>query len=183
MSTIKPWHIEEERELLRSPIFTIHSLTARSPTDPDLTGQFVYMDSPDWVNVIALTPAGEVVLVEQYRHGTRTVTLEIPGGIVDEGEDFAQAGARELLEETGCAGDAPILIGTVHPNPAIQNNRCGTVLISNARCVAGQSPDTHEELAARRVPRSALPALVRSGAISHALVIAALHHLHLWTPT
>ena len=67
---------------------------------------------------------------EQYR-----VTLETPGGMVDPGESFIAAGARELLEETGYAGDPAEQLGVVTPNPALQNNRCGTLLIRNARRV------------------------------------------------
>lgn len=179
-STIQPWPLEGDRELHPTRIFSLRERTARSPSDPALTGDFVYLDSPDWINVIAVTPGGELVFVEQFRHGTREVTLEIPGGMLDPGEDFATAGARELLEETGYAGDPPTLIGVVTPNPAIQSNRCGTVLIENARAVAEQTPDTHEELAVHLHHERALGELVRSGRITHALVVAAFHHLHLW---
>ncbi|MEL6180922.1 MAG: NUDIX hydrolase, partial [Myxococcota bacterium] len=131
--TVPPWTLEDDRELTQTRIFTLRERTARSTLQPDLEGRFVYLDSPDWINVIAITPEGALVFVEQFRHGTRETTLEIPGGMVDPGEDFATAGARELLEETGYTGDTPVLIGVVTPNPAIQSNRCGTVLIRNAR--------------------------------------------------
>lgn len=175
-----PWPLQGERDLHATPIFTLRERTARSPTRPDVVGSFVYLDSPDWINVLAITPEGTVVFVEQFRHGTRTVTLEIPGGMVDPGEDFATAGVRELREETGYVGDAPVLIGVVEPNPAIQSNRCGTVLIPNARPLARQETDTHEEIRVVLHPERALGDLVRSGAITHALVVAAFHHLALW---
>jgi ADP-ribose pyrophosphatase len=149
-------------------------------TESDLEGDFVYLRSPGWVNVIAITEAGELVFVEQFRHGSQEVTIEIPGGMVDPGEDYVTAGTRELLEETGYAGDPAVLIGEVSPNPAIQDNRCGTVLILNAQKVSSQATDSHEEIHVSRWHERELPGLVRSKLITHALVIAAFHHLHLW---
>jgi 8-oxo-dGTP pyrophosphatase MutT (NUDIX family) len=176
---LKPWIVESEETVFTTRIFTVDEISARSAERPEISGTFVALNTADWVNVIARTPAGELVLVEQYRHGSREITLEIPGGMVDEGEDFGAAGARELLEESGYSGDSPVLLGVVSPNPAIQKNRLGTVLIDNVRPVADQSPDHHEELAVRLVPRAEIPALIQTGAINHALVIVAFHHLTL----
>ena len=92
------------------------------------------IDAVDWVNVIALTPDDLLVLVEQYRHGTNTVELEIPGGMVDRGDASpVVAGVRELREETGYEGENARILGKIFPNPAIQSNTCFTVLVENCR--------------------------------------------------
>jgi ADP-ribose pyrophosphatase len=133
---------------------------------------FVVLESAPWVNVIALTDREEVVLIQQYRHGTGEVTLEIPGGLADADEPSAAA-KRELLEETGYRGEEWIDLGYVHPNPAIQNNRCHTFLALGAQPAGSQSLDDKEDIAVVLKPLAGIPRLIREGGITHALVVCA----------
>lgn len=128
----------------------------------------------DWCNVVAVTPADELVLVWQYRFGTDTLSLEIPGGVVDAGEEPAHAARRELLEETGYEGEDldPLLV--VEPNPAIQDNRCFTFVSRAARRLRSPSFDPQEELETVLLPAARLGDLLDSGQITHALVQGAL---------
>ena len=132
--------------------------------------------APDWVNVVAVTARGEVVLVRQFRHGTGKPTLEIPGGAVDPGDRSPLAAAkRELREETGYAARYWTKLGVVDPNPAFQTNACTTFLAEGAHLAGDADPDEGEELDVVVVSRRRLDDLVRRGVIRHALVIAALH--------
>ena len=128
----------------------------------------------DAVHVVALTPEDDVLLVRQFRAGSGRDSLEIPGGLVDPGEDPCTAGARELLEETGYAGDPPVLLGTLWSNPSLLTSRIFTIVIPNTRLVAETNPDEHEELTIERVPADEIPRLIREGRIDHALVVAGL---------
>jgi len=123
--------------------------------------------------VIALTDEDEVVLIRQFRHGTAEVTVEIPGGLVDPGEAPQVAAARELLEETGFAGATPVHLGSVEPNPALQDNVCSTWLIRAARPVAQPRPDDMEQIEVVLLPRDEVDSWIDSGSIRHALVVAA----------
>ncbi len=69
------------------------------------THDFFVTELADGVHTIAVTPEDQVVLVSQFRAGSRRDSLETPGGLLEPGEDPREAGARELLEETGYAGD------------------------------------------------------------------------------
>ncbi len=128
----------------------------------------------DGVHTIAVTPDDRVVLVRQFRAGSRRDSLETPGGLLEPGEDAGEAGARELLEETGYAGDPPESLGILRPNPALLTMAISTVVIRNARRVAEPRPDASEELAVVLVPATEIPALIRDGRIDHAVCVAGL---------
>ena len=167
----KPWPLVSSRIDRSFRIFDLRMNRSVSPR----TGEehdFIVLESAPWVNVIALTDRGEVVLIQQYRHGTQEVTLEIPGGLVDADEPSAAA-KRELLEETGYRGEEWIDLGYVHPNPAIQNNRCHTFLALGAKPAGTQSLDDKEDIAVVLKPLAEIPRLIREGAITHALVLCA----------
>ena len=178
-SELRPWTVEEERSLLKTPIFEIMGVRSRSSLLEEKVGNFAVARCPDWGNVIALTDRDEVVLVEQHRHGVCDITVEIPGGMVDPGEDFVAAGMRELAEETGYTGLGAELIGVVTPNPAFQTNRCGTVLVRGVERTRDPDLDPMEEIRVQTVPLSEMSEAIRSGKVHHALVVCAFHHLFL----
>ena len=128
----------------------------------------------DGVHAIALTSDQQLVMVRQFRAGSRRDSLETPGGLLDAGEDPCAAGARELLEETGYAGDAPEFLGTIYPIPALLSMRISTIVIRNARPVAAPHLDQSEELELELVPVKEIPVLITSGRIDHGVCVAGL---------
>jgi 8-oxo-dGTP pyrophosphatase MutT (NUDIX family) len=175
-----PWKRISSQPVGDFRIFKIRSDRLISPRTQQAHDFFV-IDCVDWVNVIAITPDQHLVMVEQYRHGSGTVELEIPGGMMDAKDATPEAaGARELREETGYAGASPRIIGRVFPNPAIMSNTCFTVLVEDCRCVHPVEFDHSEDLVTRLVLLAELPQLVGSGKIRHSLVAVALYHFSLW---
>ena len=139
------------------------------------THPYYVLEAPDWVNIVALTPAEEVVLVRQYRHGVRQSSLEIPGGMVDPVDSGpAAAAARELLEETGFQGAdlQPLLVVT--SNPAILSNRTHSFVTRGAIAVSDPHPDEHEDVEVVLQPLDRVPELIARGEIHHSLSVAAL---------
>ena len=177
---IKPWLKISSQPLGDFRIFTIRSDRKISPRTQQ-EHEFFVIDSVNWVNVIALTPDQRLVMVEQYRHGSDTVELEIPGGMIDSTDVAPEAtGQRELREETGYEGEHPQIIGQVFPNPAIMSNTCFTVMVDNCHCRHSVQFDHSEDLITRLVPATDVAELVASGKIRHSLVVAALYHFELW---
>jgi 8-oxo-dGTP pyrophosphatase MutT (NUDIX family) len=140
------------------------------------------IETRDWINVIPLTDDRHVVMIRQYRHGSREVTLEIPGGLVDPGDTPKKAAVRELSEETGYRAKKWMKIGAVNPNPALFNNRCYTFLAQDIKKVAGPTPDQTEDIETVFIPLKKIPGLISRGEIDHAMVITAFCHYFLRHP-
>jgi 8-oxo-dGTP pyrophosphatase MutT (NUDIX family) len=173
---VQPWQAGRDRVVSRERVFTLKRRWCASRTNPRRAGDFVYLDAGDWCNVLATTPEGHFVMVEQYRIGIGAVSLELVGGIIDPGESPVAAGERELLEETGYRGLCRGVMGVVSANAAILNNLVHTIRITDCVPAGSTRFDENEELRTRIVPPEDVPALVRCGLIHHALVVAALFH-------
>jgi ADP-ribose pyrophosphatase len=172
------WTVIERTLVHDFRIFRAHRARARHPTSAAVH-DFTVLDGVDWVNVIALTADDRVVLLRQYRAGTDAIELEIPGGLVDPGEDHGAAARRELLEETGYGAPRWRHLGTTAPNPAIQGNRLHTWLALDAVPTAPPTPEEGEALAVSTAPLADVTAMLRDGRIGHALVVVAFAHLAL----
>jgi len=172
----KAWTLLESRTVSDHRIFRIRDDLYRfEPTG--LTRDFVVMESPDWVNVVPITEDGQVVLIRQYRHGIRAVSLEIPGGMIDPHESPEAAAARELHEETGYVADRVRPLCRVRPNPAIQNNYQYCYLAEGCRRASAPNLDPFEHIEVVLARLEEVPGLIEREEICNALVINAFYFL------
>jgi ADP-ribose pyrophosphatase len=141
-------------------------------------GEFVILKAKPWVNVVAVTRTGNLVLVRHFRHGISGYSLELPAGIVESYETVGQAAVRELREETGYEGSDGRLLGDLYANPGLQDNACSSWFVRKAAAVRVAQPDRLEDVEVVEMPISAVREAVVRGEIRNALTVAALYLAH-----
>ncbi len=172
------WTRAETKEIADCRVFKVREDFCKRESDGAKYNFFV-IESPDWANIIALTKEKSVVLIEQFRHGTQEVVLEIPGGMVDKGEQAEKAARRELIEETGYSSNEFIFLGKSRPNPAIQTNWIYHYLALNCEKTEETAFDEHESTITKLVPLAEIDNLIKGGEITHSLVVTGFYYLNL----
>lgn len=139
------WRIVSSEYLVNAPWAVLRKDSCIMPNGY-IVPEYYILEYPNWVNIVALTEENMIILVRQYRHGVKESILEIPGGVIDEGEDSLTAAKRELLEETGYWFDSFEKICDLFPNPATSNNITTTYLARGGKKVQEQELDSQEDI-------------------------------------
>lgn len=168
----QPRHRRASERIFDHPFLSLRRDQFGDPTGAEEKAAYV-IEIANWVNIVAIDDLDRVLMVSQFRYGTRAVTLEIPGGAIDRDEIPIAAAKRELIEETGFEADDWSEVGVVEPNPAIQGNRCTTFVARRLRRVRDFDAEEIDEISF--VPIADLRGRIRVGAVQHALVIAAIY--------
>ncbi len=176
MTVVKKWPRTSTREIADCRVLTVHETSSVSPLTGD-THHFFVMNTTDWVNIVPVTENDEVVCTRQFRHGSEAITLEIPGGMVDAGEEASVAAARECLEETGYATNQLVPLGVLAPNPALFGNALHTFYAPGAKLAAEIENTATEQTEVQLIPFGQLESMLVNGEIDHALVAATLWRL------
>jgi 8-oxo-dGTP pyrophosphatase MutT (NUDIX family) len=170
---LQPWIVEQSEEIEDYRIFKLKREAARTE-DGSKRGEFYVLDSPNWVNVVPVTMDGQIVFVRQYRHGSRTISLETPAGLAEPDEAVEAAAARELREETGYSAQSFTVLGSSYANPAFMNNRYTALLAEGVTLTDPTAFDEHEELEIELIPTEKVPELIATGAIENSFSLLSL---------
>jgi len=135
------WKTGESKTLLKTVVCDVTSSHNTSSTGVE--GDYIIMNAPDWVIVIP-EMNGKFLMVKQWRHGSKCLSVEFPGGVIDEGESPETAAVRELKEETGYEAGKLTKLGSVNPNPALFSNQTHVFLAEDLHKVADQELDSDE---------------------------------------
>lgn len=176
------WKVLKTTDIFSSGLFRLKSQKCQLP-DGRVMPRYFIMDFPDWVNILPVTPDGQVILVKQYRHASGREHLEVPGGSMDPrlSESPEEGARREMLEETGYDSSQIQDVGAHYPNPALQSNRTHTYIAWDCEEKQEQNLDEFEELSLYTCSVGRLRQHLLEGDFDHSIMIAsvskALPHL------
>ncbi len=176
MGKISEWECLDSEEIADCRVFKVRKNSCVN-TATQKESSFFVLENPDWINIIPITQSREVVLIEQFRAGTQEITLEIPGGMVEENEAPLETSKRELLEETGFASNEIVYLGKSRPNPAIQNNWVHFFYATDCEKIAQPNFDEHEDIRTKLVKLDEIESLIENEKITHSLVLAGFYRL------
>jgi 8-oxo-dGTP pyrophosphatase MutT (NUDIX family) len=169
----KKWKVLSTEYISRRPWLTARKDVVQLP-DGRVNPEYYILEYPDWVNVIALTDDGRMILERQYRPGLAKTCYEIPCGVIEEGETPLEAAKRELLEETGYAGGDWQEWMTLSPNPSTSTNLTHSFLVKGVKKVSGQHLDATEDIEVSLHPQEYVLELLQNNQILQALMAAPL---------
>jgi 8-oxo-dGTP pyrophosphatase MutT (NUDIX family) len=168
------WIKKSEKELFRRRIFSAKDVECYHP-DKNVTHRFFTFNTPDWINVVAITEDGRFIMVKQHRMGTDEITLETPGGIIEPGESPHVTARRELKEETGYEAGEIHLLKKLSVNPAIFNNYIHFYYAGSCKKTHDQDLDTAEDIEVITVTRDQIMEMINDGRINETIIIAAFY--------
>lgn len=162
------WKVLESEYLFKKEWLTVRKDKCEMPGGK-IVPEFYINEYPDWVNALALTKEGKILMVKQYRHGIGEVSIELPGGVVDEGENQRDAMIRELMEETGYTFEKLEFLAKVSANPSTTNNYTHLYLATGGTKTGDQQLDNLEQLEVLEITIDELKSLVRENRIVQSL--------------
>jgi len=170
----KHWRVLSSRNVVKDRWMSLRADRCRTRRDAELDPYYV-IESEDFVHAVVVDDEDRIVLVRQYRHGAREMSLELPGGVMDQNDgSILAAAARELIEETGFEADNLELVATLSPDPARFENRVHFVFGSGAHRTCAPSCDPTEDIEVEVIPfREALHRAL-TGGMAHSAHIAGL---------
>lgn len=174
ISKEKRWKILKSEYISRRPWMTARRDTVEYP-DGRVNDEYWVLEYPEWVNVIAITKEGKMVMERQYRHGAGITSYELPCGVVEAGEDPLDAARRELEEETGYTGGEWTKLMVTSANPGSMNNWAHSYLAVGVEKTTSQHLDSTEELEVHLLDQDYVKALLLDNQILQALMVGPLY--------
>ncbi|MGL4368063.1 MAG: NUDIX hydrolase [Spirochaetota bacterium] len=170
---MEKWTILSRKKIMQRAVFSVSDMECEHAS-LGISHTFSIIDAPDWINVVAQTENGELILVRQHRLGTDEITWETPAGMIEKGEDPRCAAERELSEETGYTAKEIVLMSVLRANPAIMTNRIHFFLAKGCTEIQKQNLDREEDISVELRSVRQVQDMIHSGQIDHSIIVTAL---------
>lgn len=168
------WKTLSSEYLVQRPWLSARCDKVQLP-DGRILDEWYVLEYPDWVNIVAVTKDGDIVLERQYRHGIGKTRFEIVAGTVEKGEKPLDAAKRELLEETGYSGGTWSELMTLSPNATSMNNMTHCFLAVGVERVAEQHLDPGEDIEVHLKSKKEVFEMLERGEFIQSLMVAPLY--------
>lgn len=167
------WKVLDSESIISRPWLTARRDRVELPGG-QICNEFYVLSYPTWVNTIALTADGRMIVERQYRHAIGKVCTEICAGVVEAGELPIEAARRELLEETGYTGGSWQELMVICPNPGSMDNYCHCFLARGVEPTAQQHLEETEDIEVLLKTQTEVYAMLKRGEFLQALMVAPL---------
>lgn len=165
------WNTESKKTILSTVVFDVTSQHCIS--SEKLEGDYIVCDTKDWVTVIPENN-NQILMVKQWRHGEKSLSIEFPGGVIEKGEAPEKAALRELEEETGAKPGKLIKLGSVNPNPALFSNHFHVYLAQDLTFTGKQNLDSDEYINCIEMDKDEVIKAMGTEGFQHGLMSAAM---------
>ncbi|MBL1409523.1 NUDIX hydrolase [Sphingobacterium faecale] len=139
------WKLLDSSYIIQRPWATLRVDKLEMPNG-NIKDEYYVLEYPTWVNMIGVTEEGNILFVRQYRRGADAIMVELPAGVVEDGESPQDAAIREMLEETGYAFETVEYLCELYANPATSGNITYSYLLRGGKKVQEQNLDDSEDI-------------------------------------
>ena len=171
---MRPWKLLNSSPIVQNRWLHLTADRCELPKGAVIEPYFVLHES-EWVHVLAINAAAEMLVVRQYRYAGNAVCTELPGGVVDQEEEPLAAAKRELLEETGYTAASWASVGSLFANPARQTNRIHLFVARELSAASGQKLDASEDIEFFFLSTAEVQTSIDDGSFSQALHVASFY--------
>lgn len=171
------WEEMERKELLKTAVLSVNETLSKGPDSSER--KYIVIDAPDWVIVVPEID-GKFITVRQWRHGSKSLSIEFPGGVINKGESPVDAAKREMEEETGYKSENLVYLGCASPNPAIMSNKVHFFAAQDLKSTGVRHLDEDEFVEYAQIPVEEVCSKIGSEEYPHALMMSALLRYKLW---